>query len=78
MSQILKSLIDAPESINPALVMHQRIASQNLGVAELLSLKPEIERAAKAGQEELREVSRAIRTLIDCDAVPSDVVPEGF
>ena len=78
MNQVLKALVDTPESINPALVMQQRIASESPGVAELLKLKPEIERAAKAGTEELRDVGRAFKTLTDCDAIPSAVVPEGF
>jgi len=78
MNEVLKSLIDSPESINPALIMQQRLAAGSPGVAELLKLKPEIEKASKAGQAELREVGRATKTLIDCEPIPSSFVPEGF
>lgn len=78
MNEVLKSLIEAPESINPALVMQQRVKSESGSVTSLIAMKPAIEKAIKQGQEEVREVSRACKSLVFCDAVPAGHVPEGF
>lgn len=78
MAEVLKTLIAAPERINPAIVMQRRLADASPGIAELLALKPEIEQAIQLGEKCLAESKSAFKALIASDAVPSAHVPEGF
>ena len=74
----IEALLKAPSHLNPAIVMHQKLAEERPGLAELLLQKPEIDRAIKVGTDEVREAGRSCRSLIDSDAIPSESTPKGF
>jgi hypothetical protein len=74
----IETLLNAPEHLNPAIVMHQKLAEQRPTLAELLLQKPEIDRAIKIGTEEVREATRSCRSLVDSEAIASESAPKGF
>jgi hypothetical protein len=79
---LIERLLAAPEGVNPAVEMSERIAAmaragqldQDL-IAEML---PQIEKAANQGERDLRAAESALTTLRDADSVAAREVPLGF
>ena len=76
--EVVAVLAAAPEHVNPAVVMYQRLIEENPKVGELMRLKPEIDHAIKAGRSETDQVKRARNALIGCVATPASRTPMGF
>jgi len=77
-NEALASLLSAPEHLNPAVVMHQRLSEEKPPIAQLMLMKPEIDKSIKAARDEANEVARAGQCLSDCEPIASSAVPCGF
>jgi hypothetical protein len=79
---ILADLLAAPEAINPAVAMQQRLAALEsageLDHVRMLGLRDEIADAARVGREEIACVARALSVLRDAPAEAARVIPMGF
>ncbi|HKX30635.1 MAG TPA: hypothetical protein VJ302_23300 [Blastocatellia bacterium] len=79
---IVADLLAAPERINPALAMQERLAglqsSREISHLQMLKLKPQIEVAIKDGRAEIKAVQRALEVLLDAPPVAGNRVPRGF
>ena len=76
------ALFEAPERINPALVMQRRLAGLDAGETsshlQILALRTEIERAVRDGRAEIEAVSSAKRVLLQAQPEAGNCVPLGF
>jgi hypothetical protein len=82
-SQALDSLLQAPASVNPAMVlacqMHMLEARGVLDLPALIAaIQPRIERAVRHGEAEERSILRALRVLSAAPAIVSSDVPSGL
>jgi hypothetical protein len=79
---IVDVLAAAPECLNPAVMMQQKLqqaeADGKLSVSVLLAMKGNIEKAMQAGSNEISRVSKALKVLKDADAQTAKMVPTGF
>lgn len=82
MTSILAILFKAPEQINPAVVMHDRLArierEKGLTHLDMLALAPEVQKAVALGQQEVELVQQALATIKDAPAIAQRRVPRGF
>jgi len=79
---VLGDLAAAPESLNPAVAMQQRLAALEsageLDHVRMLAMRDEINTAARAGRDEITSVARARETLSDALAESGRKIPVGF
>lgn len=79
---IVAALLQAPEHLNPALVMQRKLATFQLNQSrshlEMLALRPEIETAVKDGQVEIKAVKKAREVLLLAPSETGNRVPRGF
>jgi hypothetical protein len=80
--ELIADLRAAPESLNPAVAMQQRLAAMEtageLDHVRMLSMRDEINAAAKAGYEEIRSVIAVFEALTKAPAEAGKKVPMGF
>lgn len=80
--RLLEALIEAPESINPALGLGWMVkwndARGTLQLPQLIDLQPAIEAAIKVCDQEERHTQRSISSLTKADASVAPLLIEGF
>jgi hypothetical protein len=81
-SQALDALLQAPASMNPAMVlaceMHMLEARGALDLPALIAIQSCVERAVRHGEAEERSILRALRVLSAAPAIVSSDVPSGL
>lgn len=79
---ILEALLAAPESLNPAIEMQQRLqaleTAGKLTLSDLLAQRGALAKAIDAGQKEVSRVNDALKVLKDADAQSAQTTPVGF
>lgn len=79
---VLADLLGAPETINPAIVMQQRLAelesAGELDHARLLALRDEIKKSVIDGREEIQKVNSSLETLSLATVEAGQKIPLGF
>jgi hypothetical protein len=79
---LIERLFDAPEGVNPAVVMSARIAEMaragELNPELVRELLPEIGSAAELGERDLDAANAALGSLMGAGAIASKEVPLGF
>jgi len=77
----LETLLNAPETVNPALVLCRIVQRQELtmplGYADMKELVAEIDEAIEAGSTEVEEVNRSLKALQKSAPIAGDP-PIGF
>jgi hypothetical protein len=80
--KLIDRLFAAPEGINPAIVMSERITEMakggHLDPERIRNLIPAIETAADQGERDLAGASAALKSLEDVGAIAAKEVPLGF
>jgi len=80
--ELIDRLFAAPEGVNPAIVMSERITEMakagQLDPERIHDLMPAIETAADQGERDLKGASAAFSSLQDAGAIAAKEVPLGF
>jgi hypothetical protein len=81
-SGLIQRLFSAPEGINPAVEMSEKLASMEregqLSMERLRAMLPEIEAAANLGERDMEATRTAIRSLEDAVPITGREIPLGF
>jgi hypothetical protein len=81
-SDVISALRAAPEEINPALVLQDKLTQDRergkLTLRTLLRLQPTIRQAVDQGARQIEENSAALKLLIEARPVPGRSTPTGF
>ncbi len=80
--QVLRKLIDAPEGINPAMSLDQKLstspAMSQCPFETLLKRDAEIGKALEVGEVEVSNMTKTFRLLVDTKPQPAPMLPTGF
>lgn len=78
---VVAELLAAPEQLNPAIVMQQRVAQiqqQPNATITVLRMAGEIERAVELGRAEIGDVEKAQKVLRKAEPQAGSFIPVGF
>lgn len=80
--QVLRKLIDAPEGLNPLMVLDQKLSSSpamnQCSFETMLKRDAEISKALEIGEAEVSSMEKTFRSLVETKPQPAPMLTAGF